>query len=113
MADVADVAEERDRLQRAMTGGAGVLRSAGSLAETERAAVRIAQAFAGASQLAAAELRNLADVAHGLVVAASARRESRGAHTRSDYPLSSAAYRHRQILRAPRPARRGGPPGHR
>jgi L-aspartate oxidase len=61
----------------------------------------------------AAELRNLADVAQGLVVAATARRESRGAHTRVDYPMPSAAYRHRQILRGPRTIRREGPTGHR
>jgi L-aspartate oxidase len=110
---VADAAEERDRLQRAMTSGAGVLRSGPTLGETERVAVRIGQAFASAADLATAELRNLADVAHAVVVAATARRESRGAHTRIDYPLPSAAYRHRQILRGPRTVRREGPASHR
>jgi L-aspartate oxidase len=110
---VADVKAERDRLQRAMTTGAGILRSGPTLGDTERVTVRIAQAFAGAAEQNAAELRNLADVAHALVVAATARRESRGAHTRIDYPLPSAAYRYRQILRGPRAVRREGPPSHR
>jgi L-aspartate oxidase len=85
-ADIDPVAE-RDRLQRAMTTGAGVLRDADSLARTA-AAVDRARAVARAvkEDRDAWELANLADVAAALVAAATAREESRGAHTRADFP---------------------------
>lgn len=86
-----DVDGERDALQRAMTTNAGVLRSAVSLRDASRAIER-AGATAGRAvterprDRAAHELANLADVARALVAAADARRESRGAHTRTDFP---------------------------
>ena len=82
-----DLPAERDRLQRAMTAGAGVLRDAPSLARTGDAVTRArAVAAAGEPGPAAWELGNLADVAAALVAAATARAESRGAHTRADFP---------------------------
>jgi succinate dehydrogenase/fumarate reductase flavoprotein subunit len=71
-----------------MTANAGVLRSAESLARAADAAARAA-AHAAAAEPAdrgAHELANLADVGSALVAAAAARRESRGAHTRTDFP---------------------------
>lgn len=70
-------------LQEVMTRCAGVLRSADSLTEA-RSVVRRAGAV-DRDTLAAHELRNLSTVAQGLIAAASAREESRGSHTRTDF----------------------------
>jgi L-aspartate oxidase len=70
----------REELQRELTLHAGVLRSEASLEQA-------AQACAGEAvgdDLASWELRNLATVGRALCAGALARRESRGAHTRSD-----------------------------
>ena len=75
-----------------MTAGAGVLRSAGSLAETGR----VLDAMSGATD---PELRNLVTVGRALLVAAMAREESRGAHARLDFPDTSPAFRARLVLR--------------
>ncbi|HKA93329.1 MAG TPA: L-aspartate oxidase [Acidimicrobiia bacterium] len=77
-------AVRRDDLQRLMTREAGVLRDAASL---ERAATQLA-AMAGAAD---PEVRNLVAVSSALVDAARARTESRGTHTRLDFPELSAA----------------------
>jgi L-aspartate oxidase len=74
----------RADLQRVMTRDAGVVRSAESL---ERAA----QALSSMSATDV-ESANLLAVSTGLVRAATARRESRGTHTRSDYPRTSSAF---------------------
>jgi L-aspartate oxidase len=86
-----DRAEARDRLQRAMTRGAGVLRSAESLEQT-------------AKELSAIpaydpEVRNLLTVAAALLAAAAEREESRGNHTRSDFPATDPAFRVRMVAR--------------
>ena len=80
----------KERLQRAMTRGAGVLRSAESLDET-------------AKELAAVpaydpEVRNLLTVAGALLAAALEREESRGNHTRSDFPGTSDKFRVRMVV---------------
>jgi L-aspartate oxidase len=74
----------RSRLQRRMTTGAGVLRSAESLAEVADELDRLHPTDT--------EERNLLTVSRALVRAARVRRESRGSHTRSDYPETSPAY---------------------
>jgi L-aspartate oxidase len=84
-------AKHRDELQRAMTEGAGVLRNAASLAETERVAAAVTAEDD-------AELRNLRTVAVALLAAASAREESRGAHTRTDHPQTSPAFERRLVV---------------
>lgn len=86
-AEAPPAAELRARLQRALTRGAGVLRSAESLAATSE----VVQEVAASTRLLADgaprhELRNLATVAGALLRAAGHREESRGAHTRSDFP---------------------------
>jgi succinate dehydrogenase/fumarate reductase flavoprotein subunit len=43
------------------------------------------------------ELRNLATVAQALIAAAIAREESRGAHTRTDFPATSDRFRLRLV----------------
>jgi L-aspartate oxidase len=92
-------ADARVELQRAMTTGAGVLRSASSLATTagELATVR-ATVDDGVDERDRWELRNLADVSAAVVASAGERLESRGAHTRIDHPESDPAYRLRLVL---------------
>jgi L-aspartate oxidase len=81
-----DSAVARDQLQRSMTRNAGVLRTADSLAEARSLAIMTQAAMQDPRSAAAAEAHNLASVAVGMVAAALAREESRGAHTRSDHP---------------------------
>ena len=75
-------------LQALMTTGAGVLRDAESL---ERCAERVA-IDVDAHDVASFELRNLLTVARSLVAAALAREESRGTHTRLDFPETSPEF---------------------
>jgi L-aspartate oxidase len=96
--DPGDAAARRTTLQRAMTVGAGVLRSADSLA----AARETVQALCppdDPTHLDQAELRNLVHLAVALLEAASARDETRGAHTRSDAPAPSED-KYRVIVRS-------------
>jgi L-aspartate oxidase len=88
----ADVARRRGDLQRAMTRGAGVLRSADSLNQTALA-LRDAGAGAPGAGTAAWELANLVTVASALVAAAYARQETRGCHWREDFPDAVDAWR--------------------
>ncbi len=85
------VAERRDRLQRAMTEGAGVLRTAESL---ERTASLVLSLPTDDDP----ELANLATVALGLLASATAREESRGAHSRTDFPETSTAFERRLVI---------------
>ncbi len=78
-------------LQHTMTVGAGVLRDAESLDVAARAIAFDVEAH----DVAGHELRNLLTVARSLVAAARAREESRGTHTRLDYPETSAEFRGR------------------
>jgi len=111
-ASVADaLASARDRLQRAMTTGAGVLRSAESLATTT-AVLREIEASLPAvvgrpdpeqqadrdGLTTVAELANLVEVGRALLAAATLRHESRGAHTRSDFPDTDPGFRCRIVL---------------
>jgi L-aspartate oxidase len=93
----ADTAKSRDALQRAMTEHAGVLRSALSLAAADRAAVQ-ALADAAGDGAAAYELLNLATVARAVIAAAAVREETRGAHTRTEFPSADDAFRVRLVL---------------
>jgi L-aspartate oxidase len=88
-----EVPKLREELQRVMTTDAGVLRDAASLAEAARLVERVAATVAAAahaadpsSARAVDELRNMADVARGLLAAAAERAETRGAHPRRDHP---------------------------
>jgi L-aspartate oxidase len=82
----------RSALQTAMTRGAGVLRSAESLAETRAVLGSIEQAGAKRGK-AGWELTNLLTVASALVSAANIREETRGCHWREDFPLAEDAWR--------------------
>jgi L-aspartate oxidase len=83
----------RDALQQVMTRHAGVLRDDESL----RGALKALATMEPKGE----EDRNLRDVSVALVRAALARTESRGTHTRLDYPESSAALRGRFVFLGP------------
>ena len=87
-----DVAKIRERIQHAMTVGAGVVRDAASLRGVELAVPE------AADRVEVCEVRNLATVGAGLVAAAIAREESRGCHTRTDFPETSPAFARRFVL---------------
>jgi L-aspartate oxidase len=82
----------RAPLQAAMTAGAGVLRSAGSLAGTTAALADLATSR-GAPGTDAWEATNLLTVAAVLVASAGAREETRGCHWRDDFPTADDAWR--------------------
>jgi L-aspartate oxidase len=84
----------RESLQRTMTVDAGVLRSAESLDRAGRACAALVEGEDPKSW----ELRNLATVGRALSAAALAREESRGAHTRSDFPALRPDLRARFVI---------------
>ena len=79
----------RADLGRAMTEGAGVLRSASSLATTAKSLDVLADRGCDTPSPAAWEATDLHQVATALVAAALRREETRGAHWREDFPLAS------------------------
>jgi len=91
------VAELRSAMQRAMEASAGIYRdeaglaaAAGEIAELKARAANLAlddssRTF-NTELLAALELENLLEVAESMLHSARARRESRGAHQRTDHP---------------------------
>ena len=83
-AEQPDPVKQREVLQRAMTVGAGVLRSADSLAD----ALSVLESLGVGDD---PEVRNLVALGRALVRVASAREESRGAHSRTDFPLRDDA----------------------
>ncbi len=98
-----DVGKLRDSLQRTMTGGAGVVRSAQSLEQAAEGVADVADALGDrTASVAAGELGNLLQLADALLVSARTRTESRGAHSRSDYPDTEPRWRLRQVHGASR-----------
>jgi L-aspartate oxidase len=103
---LADLGKARDRLQAAMTTGAGVVRTASSLAAAEATVAELAESWRRSTARetpAGDEVRNLLTVASALLVSAAQRSESRGAHTRADFPRTDPAWRCRLV--------HAGPPG--
>jgi L-aspartate oxidase len=90
--DDVDIEKLRARLQRTMTAGAGVLRDAASLDATAAGLAEVARSTADP------EVRNLAEAGWALVHAARAREESRGAHSRLDYPDLSPEFHVRLVI---------------
>jgi L-aspartate oxidase len=90
----------RGTLQRDMTAGAGVLRSAESLEHArDVAAAALARARREPSpDGATCELANLATVGWALASGALARTESRGAHARTDHPDVDPRQRLRYVI---------------
>jgi L-aspartate oxidase len=95
----ATAAEWRTFLQREMTFGAGVRRDRESLQRAQAAVARVQTAVVDQTGKAWCEVRNLADVAATIVAAATAREETRGAHTREDFPATTPALRARFLHR--------------
>jgi L-aspartate oxidase len=95
---VPDIPKIRDSVQRAMTTGAGVVRTEASLAAA-RSTVDEAVSTLGdrRASVEAGELGNLLQLATALLASSRARTESRGAHSRGEYPESSPAWRRRQL----------------
>ena len=90
---------ERAELQELLWASAGLFRSADGL-ESARSRLARWSAPSGTS-FAALEDRNLLELARLLVGAALARRESRGAHYRDDYPEADPRFaRHSTVSRA-------------
>jgi L-aspartate oxidase len=83
------------KLQQAMSAGAGVLRSAESLSLTREVVSSLEPP--SPSSRAEWELANLVQVSGALLRAAEERKESRGAHNRSDYPEQEPSYRVRLV----------------
>ncbi|WP_112248318.1 L-aspartate oxidase [Kribbella monticola] len=79
----ADVVPE---LQRVMTVGAGVIRSASGLAEAGATLAKLIEQPAGEPGTPGWEATNLVTVASALIAAATTREESRGSHWREDHP---------------------------
>ena len=96
---VGDAAKVRETLQRTMTAEAGVVRDAASLG---RARAALDGVPAGIT-VEAAEARNLFHLGAALVTGATAREESRGAHTRSDFPSRSPEFEHHIVARVVHP----------
>lgn len=92
-----DAATARRTLQRALTDNAGVLRDADRLAAAARS-VDDVLARASDDTVADHEVRNLATVGRAMVDAAIRREESRGAHTRDDFPDSDPGLLHRIVF---------------
>jgi L-aspartate oxidase len=92
--DDGEVDKRRHRLQQAMTSGAGVVRSKESLAVAQAVVEEVAGPGRGPATW---ELANLVEVARAVLAAATARRESRGAHSRSDFPGRDPALRCRLV----------------
>ncbi|MDQ3979897.1 MAG: FAD-binding protein [Actinomycetota bacterium] len=90
----ADVTKQRLDLQRTMTEDAGVVRTAESLARARP----IESIPSPLDRPQAWEARNLVVVATALVAAATVREESRGAHSRSDFPSTSPAFARRIVI---------------
>jgi L-aspartate oxidase len=82
----------RADLQRAMTRGAGVLRSADSLTGTAKELRRLGEQRSTPNN-AAWEATNLLTVAAALVASATARLETRGCHWREDHPTAADEWR--------------------
>jgi L-aspartate oxidase len=104
-----DVTKLRDVLQRAMTRGAGVMRSAESLAGARLVIDEVAAALGDpGGSVRAGEVANLLQVADALLVAAAARTESRGAHARREYPDTDPGWRLRLAFGATAPSATSG-----
>jgi L-aspartate oxidase len=95
-----DVAKLRSSLQRGMTVDAGVVRDHDSL---RRARAVIERATPSAPPVTPEdwEHQNLLTVGGAVVVAAAARLETRGAHTRTDHPQTSPAFLRRILVVGP------------
>jgi L-aspartate oxidase len=94
-----DAAGARPHLQRAMSAGAGVIRTATSLAETDASIAALSAVGGHTPGIECWEQTNLRTVASALVAAAWTRQETRGAHWREDFPDASDGWRGHVVSR--------------
>ena len=94
---------ERVELQRLMWDAAGLVRDGEGLARAD--AVLASWRSPAVTDAASAETANLLLVARALAASARARRESRGAHWRSDFPQSDPTMAAHSAVRLPADAR--------
>jgi L-aspartate oxidase len=94
----------RAELGQAMSAGAGVIRTAGSLAGTASALAVLGARSTTESCPEAWDATNLHTVATALVAAAARREETRGCHWREDFPDRDDARWHGHLLAAIGPA---------
>ncbi len=91
------IADLREKMQAAMESGAGIYRDAKGLEAAAGAIVEIKERFMNAAldvhsltfiteRIAWLELSNMLDLAEAIIASALERRESRGAHQRTDHP---------------------------
>lgn len=93
-----DAAKLRAELQRAMTEGAGVSRSAESLDAARRTVTSVRKRLDRMPvDRHTAELTNLCSLSGALLQSASVREETRGAHSRREFPEPSDAWRRRLV----------------
>ena len=102
-----DAAKLRERLQAAMTAGAGVVRSAASLRSAGGTVGEVLDELSGFGRdlsrsastdwSSAGELLNLLTVAGALLTSATEREESRGAHVRVEFPRTEDRWRCRLV----------------
>jgi L-aspartate oxidase len=88
----------RDQISTSMTEGAGVLRSADSLAHSSSDLERLGRAASSEPCVEAWEATNLHVVARAIVEVARIREETRGSHWREDYPETSPIWQKRILL---------------
>lgn len=89
----------RPELTAAMTDGAGVLRSADSLARTAKVLTTLGERCTGAADPDSWEATDLHTVATALVLAAARRTETRGCHWREDHPVEVERWRGHLVQR--------------
>jgi len=90
--------KERDRLQRAMTAGAGVVRSATSLAGASAVVDEVlGRLEVPPTSAGRGELVNLSTLARALLASATAREETRGSHCREEFDHAAPAWRCRLV----------------
>ena len=84
--------EARSEIAHAMSAGAGVIRTRGSLENTSEVLERIGELRSDKPCVEAWETTNLHTLATAIVSSALIREETRGSHWREDFPYESAAW---------------------
>ncbi|BFV58596.1 L-aspartate oxidase [Kitasatospora sp. CMC57] len=104
--------EARADIQRLMSTGAGVIRSAASMAATATGLARLTADEKSADPAVESwEATNLHLVASALVAAAARREETRGCHWREDFPDRDDIHWQRHIVSSRQPGTDDGGPG--
>jgi L-aspartate oxidase len=98
---------QREAIEARMSSDVGVVRDADGLALAAKSLRALHESAGGpvAHSVAAYEVANLTAVASAIVAGANARLESRGSHTRADFPGTDATQRGRYVQLASDPPR--------